>query len=177
MVEPDYSQLVARHRAYFQTGCTHPEAWREAQLRALIAMIEDHHDEFYDAMWTDLRPNRGDADLADIEYCGDEARHNLEHFRNWMKPEAVHTPLALQPGRVDVRHDPLGVALIIGAWNYPFMLILAPLAAAIAAGNVAVLKPSEIAEACRAVLARRVPEYLDPQAFSVVLGAVPETTA
>ena len=73
--------------------------------------------------------------------------------------------------------DPLGVGLIIGAWNYPVMLTLSPLIAAISGGNAAVIKPSEVAGATADVIARRLPEFLDRGAFSVVVGGVPETTA
>ena len=83
----------------------------------------------------------------------------------------------MEPGHVRVRRDPLGVTLIIGAWNEPYMLTLAPLVAAIAAGNTAVLKPSEIAEATAAQTAEMVPKYLDPEAVAVVVGGIPETTA
>jgi len=94
-----------------------------------------------------------------------------------MRPERVHTPLLMEPGHVRVRRDPFGVTLIIGAWNEPYMLTLAPLVAAIAAGNTAVLKPSEIGEATSQQTAEMVPKYLDPEAVSVVLGGIPETTA
>jgi aldehyde dehydrogenase (NAD+) len=83
----------------------------------------------------------------------------------------------LAPGRTEVRFDPLGVGLIIGSWNYPIVLCLSPLVAAIAGGNAAVIKPSEVAPACADAIARLVPQYLDPEAFSVVVGGMPETTA
>jgi aldehyde dehydrogenase (NAD+) len=76
-----------------------------------------------------------------------------------------------------VRFDPLGVGLIIGTWNYPVMLTLSPLIAAISGGNAAVIKPSDVGPATADVIARFLPEYLDRDAFSVVLGGVPETTA
>ncbi len=94
-----------------------------------------------------------------------------------MKPVPVSTPPVLAPSDARVRFDPLGVGLIIGTWNYPVMLTLSPLIAAISGGNAAVIKPSEIAPATADVIARLIPEYLDREAFSVVLGAVPETTA
>src|SRR5258708_17600924 len=94
-----------------------------------------------------------------------------------MKPLAVHTPVMLAPSHAHVRFDPLGVGLIIGTWNYPVMLTLSPLIAAITRGNTAVINPSEVAAATADVIARRIPEYLDSDAFSVVLGGAPETTA
>jgi aldehyde dehydrogenase (NAD+) len=94
-----------------------------------------------------------------------------------MKPVPVSTPLLLAPSHGQVRFDPLGVGLIIGTWNYPVMLTLSPLVAAISAGNTAVIKPSEVSPATAEVIARFIPQYLERNAFSVVLGAVPETTA
>ena len=177
MASPDYATLVAGQRAYFLSGATRPAAWRVAQLNAVKAMINENRDALFDALWHDLRRNRFDADLMDVEFNVKEADHALSHLHRWMKPERVHTPLVLEPGHVRVRRDPLGVTLIIGAWNEPFMLTLGPLIPAIAGGNTAVIKPSELAVACSAVLAQLVPRYLDTDAFAVAEGAVPETTA
>jgi aldehyde dehydrogenase (NAD+) len=82
-----------------------------------------------------------------VKYLATEADHALSHLRQWMKPLAVSTPPVLGPARVQVQFDPLGVGLIIGTWNYPLMLTLSPLIAAIAGGNAAVVKPSEVAPA------------------------------
>ncbi|WP_042424264.1 aldehyde dehydrogenase family protein [Streptacidiphilus anmyonensis] len=177
MTGPNYTGLVAAQRAYFLTGATRAAAWREEQLRAVVSMIRENREAMFDALWQDLRRNRFDADLMDVEYCAKEAQYALDHLHEWMKPERVHTPLVFEPGHVRVRRDPLGVCLIIGAWNEPYMLTLAPLVAAIAGGNTAVLKPSEISAACAQVTAEMVPRHLDPQAFAVVQGAIPETTA
>ena len=106
-----------------------------------------------------------------------EADHVLAHLRQWMKPVPFNTPTLLAPSEVRVRFDPLGVGLIIGTWNYPVMLSLSPLIAAISGGNAAVVKPSEIAPATSEVIARLIPEYLDRDAFSVVQGAAPVATA
>jgi aldehyde dehydrogenase (NAD+) len=140
-------------------------------------MIDESRDAMYEALWHDLRRNKTDADLMDVDYNIREADYALKHLHSWMRPERVHTPLLMEPGHVRVRRDPFGVTLIIGAWNEPYMLTLAPLVAAIAAGNTAVLKPSEIAEATSQQTAEMVPKYLDPEAVAVVLGGIPETTA
>src|SRR5438132_2148718 len=174
---PDFSTLVARHRTYFRTGATRSAEWREGQLTALRAMMTDRAEDFYAALWTDLRRNRTDADLTDVRFLATEADHALSHLREWMEPLSITTPPALGPARVQVQFDPLGVGLIIGTWNYPLMLTLSPLIAAIAGRNAAVVKPSEVAPATADVIARLLPEYLDQGAFSVVLGARPETTA
>jgi aldehyde dehydrogenase (NAD+) len=169
--------LVSRHRNYFRTGATRPVEWREGQLTALRAMMTDRAEDFYASLWTDLRRNRTDADLTDVKYMISEADHALAHLRDWMKPAPVSTSPMLAPSDAQVRFDPLGVGLIIGTWNYPVMLTLSPLIAAISGGNAAVIKPSDVGAATADVIARYLPEYLDRNAFSVILGGVPETTA
>jgi acyl-CoA reductase-like NAD-dependent aldehyde dehydrogenase len=173
----DFSSLVSGQREYFKAGKTRPAAWRVEQLEAIKRMIDESREDMYEALWHDLRRNRVDADLMDVDFNIREADYALEHLDNWMKQERIHTPLLMEPGHVRLRRDPLGVTLIIGAWNEPYMLTLAPLVAAIAAGNTAVLKPSEIGEATAQQTADMVPKYLDPDAVAVVLGGIPETTA
>jgi acyl-CoA reductase-like NAD-dependent aldehyde dehydrogenase len=173
----DFASLVAGQRAYFLAGHTRPVKWREEQLKAIVAMIDGSRKDMYEALWHDLRRNQVDADLMDVDFNIREAKYALEHFRDWMKQEHVHTPLLWEPGHVRVRRDPLGVTLIIGAWNEPYMLTLAPLVAAIAAGNTAVLKPSEISSAVAEQTAAMVPKYLDTEAIAVANGGIPETTA
>ena len=173
----DYTDLVAGQRAHFLSGATRPVAWRRAQLKALKALLEDNRGRFYSALHEDLRRNQVDADLMDVGFSIKEAEYALEHLESWLKPEHAPTPLVLKPGRIRVRHDPLGVILIIGTWNEPLMLTFGPLAPALAAGNTAVIKPSELAAATSALIAELVPRYLDSRAVAVVEGAVPETTA
>ena len=177
MANPDYSALVASQREYFLSGSTRPAGWRKAQLEAVKALFTENHDELCAALWKDLRRNVTDADLMDVEYNVKEADYALKHLDAWMEPQRVHTPLVFEPGHIRVRRDPLGVTLIIGAWNEPFMLLFAPLVAAVAGGNTAVLKPSELAVACSAAAARLVPRYFDRRAVAVVEGGIPETTA
>jgi aldehyde dehydrogenase (NAD+) len=173
----DFGSLVARHRAYFLSGKTRPVEWRAEQLAAISALITENANDLRAALWTDLRRNWVEASLIDVDAVAKEADYARQHLNEWTLPVKVDTPEALQPSEVQVRFDPLGVGLIIGAWNYPFLLTLSPLIAAISGGNAAVIKPSELAPACAGVLAKLIPKYMDQDAFSVVLGAVPETTA
>src|SRR5260221_8086956 len=175
MSPPDFSLLVAGHRNYFRTGVTRSADWREGQLTALRAMMTDRAEDFYAALWTDLRRNRTDADLTDVKFLAGEADHALSHLRQWMKPVSASTPPELESAHVQVQFDPLGVGLIIGTWNYPVMLSLSPLVAAICGGNTAVIKPSENAAATADAISLLISEYLDRDALSVVLGAAPRT--
>ncbi|MEI6201349.1 MAG: aldehyde dehydrogenase family protein [Enhydrobacter sp.] len=176
-MSPDIESRLAAHRAYFQSGKTRPAEWREQQLAAIKAMVTERADVFYDALWKDLRRNRVDAAVADLNAVADEADYVRRRVRRWMKPQSERTPFFLLPGRTTVSFDPLGVGLIIGAWNYPIQLVLSPLIAAISGGNCAVLKPSEVSPHSAQALAELVPQYLDREAVSVATGGVPETTA
>jgi len=123
----DYSKLVAGQRAYFKGGHTRPVSWRIEQLNAIKRMIDESREAMYEALWHDLRRNKTDADLMDVDYNIREAEYALKHLHDWVKPVREPTPLLMEPGHVRVRRDPFGVTLIIGAWNEPYMLTLAPL--------------------------------------------------
>jgi aldehyde dehydrogenase (NAD+) len=104
-----------------------------------------------------------------------EIDHTLKHLPSWIKPEKVATPLANQPATSTIHHDPLGVVLIIGPWNYPVQLVLGPLVGALAAGNCALIKPSEVASHTSSLIARWLADFA-PGAVTVIEGGVPETT-
>jgi len=173
----DIAAVLTRHRDYFHSGKTRPAEWRERQLTAVGTLVTEQADELAKALWSDLRRNRVDAALGDLRIIAEEAAYARRKVRRWMKPQREGVPLFLQPGRTVVQFDPLGVGLIIGAWNYPIQLLLSPLIAALSGGNAAVLKPSEVSPASAEALARFVPQYLDREAVSVVMGGVDETTA
>ena len=161
---------VAQLRATFRSGRTRPLEWRLAQLDAIVRMVTERESEMVAALADDLGRPAVDAWLADLAPVTAEAKYAVKKLRSWMKPTRVRLPLSVQPGKAWYQYEPLGVALIIGPWNYPIHLVLAPLVGAVAAGNCAVLKPSEHTPACSALLARLVPEYLDPDAVAVVEG-------
>jgi aldehyde dehydrogenase (NAD+) len=169
-------EVVSRLRAAFQTGRTKPLEWRKAQLTALKAMLLEQADDFLAALHADLGKNAAEARSAEITFVANEVDHTLEHLDAWVAPEAAPLPERLMPGRGTVVREPLGVGLIIGPWNYPLHLVLAPLVGVLAAGNAAVVKPSELSPTVSAAIARHVPAYLDPEGVAVVEGAIPETT-
>ena len=172
-----YRELVDRLRANFNAGLTRPLKWRRAQLDALQRMLEENEEAIAGALHADLAKPAQEVVLGETALLFTEIRHARARVERWARAHKVDTPLVAQPGRSFIQPEPLGVALIIGAWNYPIQLVLAPLIPAIAAGNCAVLKPSEITPNASRVLAELVPKYLDREAFAVVEGAVPEATA
>jgi aldehyde dehydrogenase (NAD+) len=168
-------EVVARLREAFRSGRTRPLEWRIGQLEALEKLMVEREKDFVAAIVADLGRNEVDAWLADIAPVVAESKHARKHLRSWTRPQRTRVPLAVQPGKAWVQWEPLGVAGIIGPWNYPVFLLLSPLVGAIAAGDVSVIKPSEHTPTVSALLARLLPEYLDPDTIAVVEGAAAET--
>ncbi len=167
--------LVADLRTHFDAGHTRSLAWRKQQIERLRSMIREHGDEFAEALHADLRKPPLEAWAADLGQVTVEASLALKNLKRWTRPERAG--LIPIPGRSRIVREPLGVVLIIAPWNYPVGLLLSPLVGALAAGNCAVLKPSEVTMHTSAVLARRIRETLDPDAVRIVEGGVDETTA
>ncbi|MGB5511198.1 MAG: aldehyde dehydrogenase family protein, partial [Woeseiaceae bacterium] len=174
---PRFTNTFADLKATFRAGRTHDLAWREGQLEALERMMKEREGDIIDALHKDLGRHGLESWTAEIAYVAGDAAYYRKNVKRWMKPRKVHTPLIARPGKSWLRPEPLGTVLIIGAWNYPLQLTLAGYAAAIAAGNCAVLKPSELSPTTSALIAKLIPEYMDTDCVRVVEGGVPETTA
>ncbi|PQZ97725.1 aldehyde dehydrogenase family protein [Arthrobacter sp. MYb224] len=170
------TEVLGHLRRSADTRITHPRRFRAQQLRALEKMLAERTGEFLDALAEDLGKSATEAKFSEIDVVRSEIDHAQRHLSEWMDSTAVKVPLALQPAMAKVEPRPLGVVLIIGPWNYPLQLMLAPLVAAIAAGNAAVLKPSELAPATSGVLAKLLPMYLDARVYAVLEGGVDTAT-
>jgi aldehyde dehydrogenase (NAD+) len=170
------SPTVQKLRASYEAGRTRSIEWRQQQLKQMIAMLDDHADDFMQALADDFGKPALEALTADVGQAKMEAQSALKKLRKWTRPERVGLPISPM-GRSRIIREPLGVVLIISPWNYPIGLLLAPAVGAIAAGNAMVLKPSEVTPHTSAALARWVPEYLDTEAIALVEGGVDETTA
>lgn len=169
--------LVARLRSTFDSGRTRDLDWRRAQLRALSQMLTENEDALVGALAEDLGKPRFEAWAGDVASSASEADHLRKHLGSWAKDSSARLPLPFMPGRASIRHEPRGVVLVVAPWNYPVYLLATPLAAALAAGNAVVCKPSELAPATSALITKLAGEYLDPSAIAFVEGGVEETTA
>jgi aldehyde dehydrogenase (NAD+) len=169
--------LAEKLRATFRTGRTQDHTWRREQLTAILRLLQENTARFEEALAADLGKPGTEAFIADIGFPVGEAKLALKNFEKWARPEKVATPTTVGPGKSYLKYDPLGVVLIIAPWNYPVQLCFNPLVAAVAAGNAAVIKPSELNPKTSALIAELVPKYLDKEAIVVVEGAVEETTA
>ncbi|KAK3427618.1 hypothetical protein EUGRSUZ_F03800 [Eucalyptus grandis] len=171
------SSLVAELRGAFASGTTRSYQWRESQLRGLLRMTDEHEQDIVAALRSDLGKPELESVLYEAAMLRNSCKFALKELQRWMMPEKVKTSLTTFPSSAEIVSEPLGVVLIISAWNYPYLLSLDPVVGAIAAGNAVVLKPSEIAPATSALLAKLLGEYMDSSSIRVVEGAVPETTA
>jgi aldehyde dehydrogenase (NAD+) len=168
---------VASLRQSYVTGKTRSLEWRRSQLRALKRMLEENHHDILTALKKDLGKCETEAMVAEQGFLLSDIDHTLKHLDKWTRPRRVSTPMVAWPGKSFQQAEPLGVVLIIGAWNYPLQLLLAPYIAALAAGNCAVLKPSELSVEISSLVARLIPQYMDMSCVEVIEGGKDEATA
>ena len=171
-----FDDVQATLRAGQTSGVLRSTAQRKAALAAIITMLEENEEQIIEALRADLRRPRVETILAELASVKAECRFALKHVRSWQRGSFTLSPMVSQPGFGRVLPEPRGVVLIISPWNYPFQLSISPLVGALAAGNSVLLKPSELAPASSAVLARLVTQYLDPRIVQVVEGGVKVAT-
>jgi aldehyde dehydrogenase (NAD+) len=155
---------------YYNSGATKPYAFRIAALKKLKSALLAHEQEIYQALYADLKKSPEEVWVTEIGFLLGEINTALKRLKKWMKPEKVSTNLLNFPSKSYVYKEPLGVVLIIGPWNYPLQLLLAPLVGAIAAGNCCVLKPSEFAPASATVIWKLIAENFSPDYILFVPG-------
>jgi len=162
-------------RQFFQTGITRDIEFRRQQLRKLRQVLIDHEREIYRALHEDLRKPEFEAYVGEMGIMLEEAKHIEKHLKSWASPKSVRLGMVHWPAGAKVSYEPYGVVLIMSPWNYPFQLLFGPLLGAIAGGNCAVLKPSELAPASAALIERMVRENFPVEYIAVHQGDVPET--
>jgi aldehyde dehydrogenase (NAD+) len=168
--------LVEAQRNFFNSNTTKDLPFRIKQLNKLYYLLKDNEQLLFDAIYKDFKKSEFDtytSELALVYHDIKDAKRNL--FR-WARKKRVKTNLVNFPSKSYILKEPLGVCLVIGAWNYPYQLSLAPAIAALAAGNTVVLKPSELPAETSSVMAKLINSAFDPDIFKVVEGGVPETT-
>lgn len=141
---------------------------RVKRILALWDAIKARESEFFAAFEKDFGKGEFEAYTTEIGYLYTDFRHILSRLRDWMEPEAVPTPMVLWPAKSRIMSEPYGKALIIGPFNYPLHLVAAPLAAALSAGNTAVVKLSRQTPEVSGVLADMLKEVFDPEVVEVV---------
>ncbi|KAI9209419.1 aldehyde dehydrogenase, dimeric NADP-preferring [Polychytrium aggregatum] len=171
--------IVNGVRATFASGRTRSREWRMKQLRGCYKLIEENEAEILDNLALDLKKrNRNEATFSELMVSRNAAAIAIRNLDEWMKPRSGNpgNPFIFSTATTKVVPEPLGVVLVISPWNFPWNLSMSPIVSALAAGNAIILKPSEISSHCARLMARLLPQYLDPEAVAVINGGVEETT-
>ncbi|MCP8616786.1 aldehyde dehydrogenase [Salirhabdus salicampi] len=163
-------QIIEQQRTMFSEGKTLTYTIRKHQLQKLKQMIVRNEKQIIHALKTDLNKSEYEAFMTEITFLYAEINEALKLLWDWMTPEKRKTPLLHQGAKSFIYKEPYGVTLIIGPWNYPFHLMIAPLIGAIAAGNTAVLKPSEYTPAVSKLLANMIHDTFDQNYITVIEG-------
>jgi len=165
-----YSRQLVSMRNYFESGSTRPYAFRIEQLKKLKQALLNHEQEIYDALYKDLKKSKEESYASELGLLLAEINVTIKNLRRWMQPQSAKTDLVNLPSRSKIYRDPLGVVLIIAPWNYPLQLLLIPLVGAIAGGNCAVVKPSELAPATSSIINEIISEIFSTQYIEVAEG-------
>lgn len=175
--ETEVRTLVDNQRNYFKSNATLPVEFRLKQLKKLKALLLEHEDAMHEAIFKDFGKSKYENQLTEFFPLIDEIEISIKNLKRWMKHRPVKTNLLNFPAKSYLVPEPLGVTLVIGAWNFPYNLSLVPVVGSMAAGNTTILKPSELPVETSKMMAKIINENFDPNYLRVVEGAIPETTA
>lgn len=162
--------LVANHKKYFSSQQTKNVAFRIEQLKKLKSTILNFEKHIAEALYKDLRKSYEEAYLTEISIVLSEIDYHIKNLNSWTKPQSVSTPLHLLPSNSKIIFEPLGLALIISPWNYPFQLVINPLIGAISAGCCAIVKPSPYTPEVAKILDIIIKNTFDEEYISIAQG-------
>ena len=168
--------LIQAQRNFFNSNATKNIKFRKQQLQKLFDVLKDNEQLMYDAIYTDFKKSSFDTFTTELGLVYSDIKEAIKKVDDWASIKNRPTNLLNLPAKSYVIPEPLGVSLVIGAWNYPYQLSFAPAVSAIVAGCTVILKPSEIPENTSRVIAKIVNSNFDSNFFKVVQGGVEETT-
>ncbi len=166
----DLTSSLSGLRRFYDSHSTRPYSFRKKQLQLLKQTLLSHEKEIGLALYTDLKKNAEETYATETGLVLAEINVALKNLRQWITPSQPGTNLVNFPSSSKIYRDPLGVVLIISAWNYPLQLLLIPLVGAIAGGNCVVLKPSEYAGATAALIEKMIREIFPADYIKVIAG-------
>jgi len=164
---PDYLESLKKN---FAKRTSYPTVWRKQQINNLCKGMIEMKKEMCRAMKEDMGREEFFTELVEVMVCIEFCTHTVDYLDAHMKDVECDPSIVFAPSHSKLRFEPLGVALIMGSWNYPYFVTLKPLIQSIAAGNCAIVKPSELAPCSAKIIQVLVEKYLDPNCFKVVQG-------
>lgn len=168
--------LLDTQRIYFASGATKPIKQRLLILKRLRESVKKHETAIHEALYIDFKKPVYESIASETGFVVRELDLAIKKLEFWVRPKKVKGSMLSFPTRDYIYYEPYGTILIIAPWNYPFQLAMTPLIGAIAAGNTAVIKPSELTQATSQVLETIIKEVFPLEYVSVVQGTIPETT-
>lgn len=168
--------IVSKQREFFNSNQTKDIDFRIQQLKKFRSLLKENEPLLNQAIYTDFKKSAFDTFTNELALLYIEIDDTIRNVKRWAKRKRVRTNIVNLPAKSYIIPEPLGVSLVIGAWNYPYQLSLAPVIAAIGAGNTVILKPSELPSESSKVMARLINENFDPAFFKVIEGGITETT-
>lgn len=156
---------------------TEPLKQRINKLKKLKSWVENNSDLIKEAVFNDFKKPSAEVDLSEIYPVITEIKHAISHLKSWARPKKVEAPLALLGTSSEIRFEPKGVCLIISPWNFPFNLAIGPLVSAIAAGNTAIVKPSEMTPHTSQIIEKLIDEVFDKSEVAIFQGGIPISEA
>jgi len=169
-------ELIQSQRHYFLANETKSVSFRKSILKKLKAELISREQDIIECLYKDFKKPLFEAVVTETEIVIAELNHTIKNIDSWAKPKRVRASMLNFPSTDYIYSEPYGVTLIISPWNYPYQLALAPVIAAIAAGNTVVIKPSELTPNTSAIIAAIVKAVFKPEHVSVVEGGVPVAT-
>lgn len=166
----DIKSILVKQQKYYATGITKDTSFRLRQLFRLKKIIKKHEKEVMAALKKDLNKAEYEGYVSEIGLVYEEINYTMKHLRCWTREKLVPTPIVHFPSLSRVYSEPYGVVLIMSPWNYPFQLAVEPLVGAIAAGNCAIIKPSNYSPNTSDVIAAIIHEAFDSSYVSVIQG-------
>lgn len=163
-------------RDFFQTQSTKDIKFRKKYLKALKKSIKKHEPDILDALKSDLGKNKVEVYATEVGFVMKELSYIIKELKNWAKTKSVTTPMMQFPAKSFIKYEPYGTVLIIGPFNYPFQLVMSPLIGALAAGNCAVVKPSEMTPQTSMVV-QEILEEVFPEDYVKVIQGEKEVTS
>ncbi len=172
----EYSDNLTNQREFFQSGATQTLDYRISQLEILKTLLKENEQELIDAVYADFKKPAFETFGTEIGLVISEISYAIKHLGEWIKPNTVSSSLVNFPSKNYILKEPYGSVLIIAPWNYPIQLSLLPLVGALAAGNTAIIKPSELTPNTSELLERLIGDYFQPNSVIVVNGGVETST-
>jgi len=169
-------EIYTKQQEFFQSNATKDVSFRIAQLKKFKQLIKENEATFYTAIYEDFGKSEFETYSSEISFIYHEINIFIKHLKKWSKPKKVSTGFANFPAKSYIIPEPLGVTLVIGAWNYPYQLSLVPAITSIAAGNTVIIKPSELPSRTSAIMAKIINANFPTNYIHVVEGSAETTT-